>query len=157
MMFIRRQIADRRQPLSGRAGRGFALLSAIFLLVVISSLGLFAVTLTSSQNQSQVLDVLGSRAYQAARAGIEWAAYSAMQNAASSSAVWAGCTSSGSLTGLSGVLAPFTVSLSCSASSAVEGTTTIWVYNLSATAIVTGTLPGSANYVERVISFKMGM
>ena len=51
------------------AQRGFSLISAIFLLVVIAALGTFAVTLSTSQQQSAALDVLGSRAYQAARAG----------------------------------------------------------------------------------------
>src|SRR4030065_2779656 len=51
--------------------RGFSLVSAIFLLVVIAALGTFAVTLSTTQQQSAALDVLGARAYQAARAGIE--------------------------------------------------------------------------------------
>src|SRR5476649_2355833 len=60
--------------------RGFSLVSAIFLLVVIAALGTFAVTLFTTQQQSATMDVLGSRAYQAARAGIEWGEYQAIIN-----------------------------------------------------------------------------
>ncbi len=54
---------------------GFALFSAIFLLVVIAALGIFAVTISTSQQQTSTMDFLGSRAYQAAKAGIEWGMY----------------------------------------------------------------------------------
>ena len=52
--------------------RGFSLVTAVFLLVVISALGAFAVTVSRSQQQSDVMDILGARAYQAAKTGIEW-------------------------------------------------------------------------------------
>jgi MSHA biogenesis protein MshP len=54
---------------------GFSLVAAIFLLVVIAALGTFAVTISTSQQQGSAMDVLGSRAYQAAKAGIEWSIY----------------------------------------------------------------------------------
>jgi autotransporter translocation and assembly factor TamB len=40
---------------------GFSLVSAIFLLVVIAALGTFAVTLSTTRQQSAALDVLGAR------------------------------------------------------------------------------------------------
>jgi len=55
--------------------RGFALVSAIFILVVIAVLGAFIVTISSNQQIGSALDVQGVRAYQAARAGIEWGLY----------------------------------------------------------------------------------
>ena len=55
--------------------RGFSLISAIFLLVVIAALGTFAVTISTTQHMGAAQDVMGARAYQAARAGIEWGAY----------------------------------------------------------------------------------
>lgn len=54
---------------------GFSLISAIFLLVVLAGLGVAMVTLSSMQHQSTALDVQGVRAYQAAKAGIEWALF----------------------------------------------------------------------------------
>ena len=54
---------------------GFSLVTAIFLLVILASLGAFIVTVAGVQQTSSALDVQGTRAYQAARAGIEWASY----------------------------------------------------------------------------------
>ncbi|MDP2823608.1 MAG: hypothetical protein Q8O52_13145 [Sulfuritalea sp.] len=55
--------------------RGFAIVSAIFILVVLAALGAFIVSISSSQQIGSALDVQGVRAYQAARAGIEWGVY----------------------------------------------------------------------------------
>lgn len=55
--------------------RGFSLVSAIFLLVVLAGLGAAMVQLSTMQHTSSALDVQGTRAYQAARAGIEWGLY----------------------------------------------------------------------------------
>lgn len=137
--------------------RGFSLVTAIFLLVVLSALGAMMVTFFTAQQQSSAVDVLGSRAYQAARAGVEWAAFGVSQTA---SGVWGGCPTGTSFptNTLGGVLAPFSVTVTCpNPVSAVEGVNTIWVYDITAAASgVNGALPGNANYVERVINVKMG-
>ncbi len=137
--------------------RGFSLVSAIFLLVVIAALGTFAVTLSTTQHQSAAMDVMGSRAYQAARAGIEWAAYHVSTK--DPGVKWDGCTATSpaaqfAVNDLGGTLAPFAVAVNCAAASHVEDTSTIWIYDVSAVAN-TGTL-GGTDYVERVISVKMG-
>lgn len=54
---------------------GFALVSAIFILVVLAALGAFALSVSSSQHMGSALDIQGVRAFQAARAGIEWGIY----------------------------------------------------------------------------------
>jgi MSHA biogenesis protein MshP len=133
--------------------QGFSLVSAIFLLVVIAALGTFAVTLSTTQQQSAALDVMGARAYQAAHAGIEWAAFGVSQTA--SGVQWGGCAT-GPVPPLSlgGTLAPFAVAVTCSSASHVEDTFPIWIYDVSAVANA-GTL-GGPDYVERVISVKMG-
>lgn len=134
---------------------GFSLVSAIFLLVVIAALGAFAVTLSTTQHQSAALDVMGSRAYQAARAGIEWAAFYVSQSPASSPTAWTGCVPTTSLGSLGGTLMPFTVTVNCSPASHVEAASTIWIYDVSASAVAGGS-PGDPSYVERVINVKMG-
>lgn len=133
--------------------RGFSLVSAIFLLVVIAALGVFAVTLSTAQHQSQALDVMGSRAYQAARAGIEWTAFNVSQSPASSPAAVT-CATNFAQGSLGGTLSPFSVTVNCSPASHVEGASTIWIYDVSSVARA-GTL-GGMDYVERVISVKMG-
>ena len=55
--------------------RGFAIVSAIFILVVLAALGAFIVSVSTGQQVGLALDLQGVRAYQAARAGIEWGVY----------------------------------------------------------------------------------
>lgn len=129
------------------------MITAIFLLVVLGALGTMMVTFFVAQQQSSALDVMGSRAYQAARTGIEWAAYNIAITPQGTP--WAGCVSgplfaAGSLAGTQSL---FTVSWTCSSVAAVEGPSTIIVYDVSATAVYGGA-PGNPDYVERMISVK---
>ncbi|MDO8931682.1 MAG: hypothetical protein Q7U97_04750 [Rhodocyclaceae bacterium] len=62
--------------------RGFAIVSAIFILVVLAALGAFILSISSSQQIGSALDVQGVRAYQAARAGIEWGLFQVQSTAA---------------------------------------------------------------------------
>jgi len=55
--------------------QGFVLPSAIFLLVILAALAAFLVTISTTQNVTSAQDAQGARAYQAARAGIEWGLY----------------------------------------------------------------------------------
>lgn len=55
--------------------RGFAIVSAIFILVVLAALGAFVVSVSTTQQVGSALDVQGVRAYQAARAGLERGLY----------------------------------------------------------------------------------
>ncbi len=63
-----------RLPRRARQG-GLSLVTAIFLVVVLSGLAGVIVNLSISQQSASSQDVLGVRAYQAARAGIEWGLY----------------------------------------------------------------------------------
>lgn len=131
---------------------GFSLVSAIFLLVVIAMLGTFAVTLSTTQQQSAALDIMGSRAYQAAHTGIEWGAYQVVPGSALDFA--SSCRANGSnsqiISPLSGTLANCTVTVNCVATSHTEGASTVWGYQLSASA-TQGAL-NTAGYVERHIA-----
>ncbi len=135
--------------------QGFGLPSAIFLLVVLAFLGVAMTTFSTVQQQNAAMDVMGSRAYQAARAGVEWAAYNVAQSPVSSPAAWAGCAAGVNVT-VSGDLAPFSpVTVNCAAASYVEGASTIWVYDVSAVAQAGG-IAGDPDYVQRVITAKLG-
>lgn len=61
-----------------RAQRGVSLVAALFLIVVLAMLGLFAVRVGASGEQDVTAQLLGSRALAAARSGIEYGAYRAM-------------------------------------------------------------------------------
>lgn len=128
--------------------RGFSLISAIFLLVVIAALGTFAVTLSTTQQQSAALDVLGARAYQAARAGIEWGAYQVLpqSGAAFATACRPGPTSQ-VVSPLPNTLVGFSVNVECSSTPHSEAAATITVYQLTSTA--TQGTAATPDYVER--------
>ena len=122
--------------------RGFSLVSAIFLLVVIAALGTFAVTLSTTQQQSAALDVLGSRAYQASRAGIEWGAYQVLRNGS--------CPASQLLAAMPNTLANFNVTVNCASAATTEAGTAVTIYQL--TSIATQGTVATPNYVERQMS-----
>lgn len=132
--------------------QGFSLITAIFLLVVLAGLGALMMTFFTVQQQGSALDVLGSRAYQAAQAGVEWSAFQITQSGVTGGAFATACQTgaASSAVPLPGALSEFSVNVQCSAASAVEGADNIWVYSISATASgVNGATPGSADYVER--------
>lgn len=58
-----------------QTSRGFLLPAAIFLLVILAALGAYALNISSTQQATSKQDIQGSRAYQAARAGLEWAIF----------------------------------------------------------------------------------
>lgn len=49
-------------------------------MVVLAALGAFLVSVAGSSASTSSLDVLGARAYQAARAGIEWGVYGSLRD-----------------------------------------------------------------------------
>ena len=60
--------------------RGFAAISAVFLLVVLAGLGAYMLSMSNVQQLSSAQDVQGTRAYWAARAGLEWGTSSAVND-----------------------------------------------------------------------------
>jgi MSHA biogenesis protein MshP len=131
---------------SRRFQAAFALPSAIFLLVILAALGAFVLSVSTSQHMGAALDVQGERAYQAARAGIEWGLFQSVRN---------GSCGSTTLTFAGTTLAGFTTTISCSTSSANEGGTTVNVDKITATACNQAPCPNAAsgaNYVERQIT-----
>jgi MSHA biogenesis protein MshP len=63
-----------------RKSAGIAIVTAIFLLVVVAGLAVAIISLTTTQQDASAKDLQGQRAYQAARAGIEWALYRGLQS-----------------------------------------------------------------------------
>lgn len=85
--------------------RGFLLPAAIFILVILAALGAYALNVSSVQQATSTQDVQGSRAYQAARAGIDWGIYQVM---APGTANLANCPAATALT-----IDAFTVTVTC--------------------------------------------
>lgn len=146
----------RRSPSAIARMRGFSLVTGIFLLVVLSALGAFMVVFTGLQQNTVQNDVLGVRAYYAARAGINWAMYRALDpdnTIAPGAASFAACPT-GTINTMSGSLAPFTVIVGCTVTSATEANREIRVYQITATACNQATCPAATpatGYVERSV------
>ncbi len=148
----------RMQHAGRKIQHGFSIVSAIFLLVILAALGAFMLTFSTVQHTTSMQDVQGAKAYQAARAGVEWGAYQILQNTAGSFAsnCRAAAPSPGPaqvLPALGGTLAGFAVSVGCTAISYNEGTRTganpVWIYRIASTSTI-GVL-GQTSYVERQI------
>jgi MSHA biogenesis protein MshP len=127
--------------------QGFSLISAIFLLVVMVVLAGYIVTLSSAQHSSAALDFQGTRAYQAAHAGVQWGIYQALRNDSCTGGAGASMT-------LAGMLAGFAVTVLCQEIAYTEGGATRKVRRITATGCSpsnAGTCAGAAGnfYVER--------
>jgi len=140
-----------------KIARGFSLVSAIFLLVVVAAIGTFAMTLSTTQHHGSALDVSGARAYQAARAGVEWGVFQVLQNANATYATTCQTqATSETISPLAGTLADFNVVVQCTATANNEGernaasNNPIWVYRLTSTA--SRGVFASPDYVERQIT-----
>ena len=122
---------------------GFAVVSAIFIVVALAALGAFIATVSSTQHVGNALDIEGARGYQAARAGVEWG----ISNALAGNCVG---DNIGPLNGM-------TITVECTAEAAGDATETGLgtISRIQATACnqpSAGACPGnagSATYVER--------
>lgn len=130
------------------AESGFVLPSAIFLLVVLAALGAYMVTLSRTSHISGALDVQGTRAYYAARAGIEWAAWQVVDPQGLQPSPTPCPTSPGTLV-LDATLAGFTVIVDCVRTLEADGADTVAIYRITSTAHA-GEV-GGPDFVERQI------
>ncbi|NKB38802.1 MAG: hypothetical protein GKR93_16850 [Gammaproteobacteria bacterium] len=126
--------------------KGINLVSVIFLLVVISAIGLFMLTLGNVQQQTSTYSVLSSRAVYAAQSGMQWAIRSVLTTNDCSA-----FTGDFNLTGT--VSSNFTISPSCTFSMHTENPLTYNVYQLSVTAR-NGSV-GDDDYISRTITAKV--
>lgn len=130
------------------AQRGFSMVSAIFLLIVMASLGAFMLTFSTAQHTTGAQDIEGARAYQAARTGIEWGLYQVFRVPPPPAAAPSCPTSPTTLPALGGALAGFTVSVTCVSTDHDEADRTVRVYQFTSTAM-NGAPLGAAHRVER--------
>lgn len=114
--------------------RGFAIVSAIFILVVLAALAGFVVSLTATQSITFAQDIQGARAYLAARAGVEWGLYRWLVDGT--------CTTTGAPTTIDG----FTITMTMSSTP-----TTPVFCTIGATASTGGSV-GAIGFIERQLS-----
>jgi MSHA biogenesis protein MshP len=130
-----------------RRPRGFSLVSAIFVMLILAALAAYAASVATGQSHASALDLLGSRAFSAARAGAEWGAYQSLRLnscAASTTIGFAGTP-----------LAPMSASVSCTRTTADEAGTTVTLDRITSLACNQAPCPSAApgpNYVERQLT-----
>jgi len=160
----------------GRAGAcagpeaGFSAVTAIVILVILAVLGAAIVTITGTRSTSAALDVLGSKAYQSARAGIEWGAFEILDPEKLANNPPAGpytaqyvCPGTSTSFALAGGLSGFTVTVQCSTNPPyTEFGNVVTIYKLVATSCNIpdgGACPNNTttafNYVERQMTAVM--
>jgi len=120
-----------------RRQAGFSLLTAIFLLTVLASLGAFIVVTSGVLQQTPILGLNGARAYHAARSGLEWGIERAVTGAAG------GCSGNFTLDG-------FGIAVACTATQHKDGNTDITIYVVN--AVATRGNPGELAYARRQLS-----
>ena len=125
--------------------RGFALVSALFLIAVLSALGAFLVNVVAVQHATPAMRVRAVRADYAARSGMAWAVHRALESAT--------CADADFSLG-EGALAGFSVSVRCAASvhDLSGAATPYYVIDVSAQS---GTF-GGADFVARSLQAKVG-
>jgi MSHA biogenesis protein MshP len=126
--------------------RGFALVPALFLVVVLGALALVAVRVGNGQQHAVTMGLQQARALAAARAGVEWGAYRALAPSPNVPL----CASSTTLNLNEAALSGFTVVVSCSSAAFPNGAATSHAYTINATATA-GTY-SQPLYVRRVFS-----
>jgi MSHA biogenesis protein MshP len=118
---------------------GFALVPALFLIVVVGLLAVVAVRITTAQQETVVLGLQQARALAAARAGIDWAAYNALN----------GSCAGGTLNLAAASLAGYTVVVTCAATAYADGNGSFQAYSITATATFGNY--GGADFARRVV------
>ena len=119
------------------ANRGFAIVTAVFIVVVLGALGAFMVTLSGTHQATPFQSITGTRVYFGAKSGLEWGIRQAIATDS--------CVASTNLTltgdGLDGV----TATVTCTSTAHTGGN----VYYIRSTA-QRGTF-GSISYAQRVM------
>jgi MSHA biogenesis protein MshP len=138
---------------------GFSMISAVFLLVIMAGLGAAMLSFSSMQHASSGLDSQGTRAYQAARAGVEWGLWKVLQETPPCSA-GVGTTTTFVMPATT-TLNEFSVTVVCISTAVVDVITPFTMYQISATACnqpngAGSTCPGTGalgkNYIERQLT-----
>jgi len=120
---------------------GFALVPALFLMVVLGALALVAIRVGTGQQHAVMMSLMQARALAAARTGIEWGAYRALNGS---------CAANTTLTLSEAALNGYAVAVSCTATTFANGAATSHAYVISANASA-GTY-GQPDYVRRLMS-----
>lgn len=121
--------------------RGFSLVSALFLLVVLGALGGYMVSISGTQHFTTMHALQAAKAYHAARSGTEWGIASAVGTGA--------CPATTTLNG--GDLHGFAVQVSCTSTTHQEQGSNYNIYAITAFAQTASIAFGAPGYAARRI------
>ena len=124
--------------------QGFALPAVIFMMVVVTLLITYMARIQNTQSATGDLRLQGTRAYWAAKAGVEWAAYQVNRNNNCAAAT-------GTL-----VLNGFQVAVACASRSYTEAGNTVSLYQVSVLAQSAGSV-SDPDYVSRQITLVLNV
>jgi MSHA biogenesis protein MshP len=145
----------RTKPFLRNVQQGFAAIAAIFLVVVLAALGGFMLTFSNTQQLTSAQDIQGTRAYWAARTGLEWAIAGVFATAPVLPATTplATCPSLASTPALTPPAAVdgFTLTITCTPRAYTEDGITRTIFQLDVTATAGGAT-GSISNIERSVS-----
>lgn len=132
-----------------RRTEGFALMLAVFLIVTLSAVAAYVLTIQTGQAEAVTQDEQSARAYLAARTGLEVAAYQVLRGSAACGAV-------NQTLPLGQGLAGFAVTVQCTSTSENEGERTgadaVQLFRITATGCNAVSCPAvlaTPTYVER--------
>jgi MSHA biogenesis protein MshP len=124
-----------------RDERGMSLVTALFILVVLSAIGGYMVLVAGVQSRTTVMALQGARAYYAARSGLEWGIF---RDLASGNCT----TGTGSFD-----VGDFSVTVDCGETPFTEGGQSYKVFRISSLAEL-GSY-GDENYVSRQLTVRV--
>lgn len=122
--------------------KGFSIVSAAFILVILALVGGFSLNLSARMAASTSLSTDGIRAYYASKSGLEWGIYQVVANPAA-------CPATTTLNFTQQGLANFSTTVSCTASSFTESSTTFNLFTL--TSVASRGLSTDYDYVTRTL------
>lgn len=121
--------------------RGFSLVSAVFILVVLAALGTFMVSLSGSQHLTAAGAAQGARAFYAARSGVEWGAARAINGPSCIATTPVALPA----------YAEFNVTVTCEATPHTESGVGYSLYRISATVTPVAATLGEQGFVSRTV------
>jgi len=125
---------------------GFALVAAMFVMIIIALVVLAMMRLAGNQHGTNSLAIQQARAYQAARAGLDWGIAQAAPPVGAPS-----CAANVAVDLAGSNLSEFVVAVTCNVSNYSENGTAVNIYRLTATA--QNGLPGSRpDYAFRALN-----
>ena len=123
--------------------RGFSIVAAVFLIVVVALIAGYAVTISTVQQADTTSALLAARADAAASSGLEWGIARVTRDSACPSA-------STSFSPAGTTLSAFSVTVTCSSTAVTEGATAYTLFTLTATATFSSV--GTEDYTRRVVT-----